>query len=249
MDSRNSERFIQTYNRIDNYMRKYLDKDSRQGHLSVIKEMVKKGHPIFTKEGRFLEECAELRNAIVHEYGVDNIRIIAEPHDDIVEAYEEIYQKISDPPLAYNELAIWVHHLVVANLDSSTKKIIELMNAKDYTQIPILDEEGKLFGVFSENVLVSYLADLKLSKNGYGQVEIRTLRDFEDYLPIDSHAGEFYDFIALDVNVYEVKDIFVNHEYRGNKKLAGLFVTQHGRPEEVILGFISPWNMVTYPRD
>lgn len=159
-------------------------------------------------------------------------KTIAEPHEDVVIDYEKIVNEIERPPLSIDKMALKYNQLKKFLLDDKVNDVLKIMNENSFTQVPIIDDKGILQGVFSENTLASYLAnnDLIIDK------ENSILKDFEEYLDIEKHIGEYYIFVPRDKNVYDIIDLFYKKIFLNNKYLSGIFITENGKKNRT-----TPW--------
>jgi len=236
---RNSDRFIKIYNQLDNFMRTSLEGDVKSSHVYLIDTLAKKSH-LFKHYKNDLKEFAELRNAIVHNthfcgntYG----DIIAEPHDVVVEMYEDLYDKVSLPKVAKDLYRrIDDKSVMTATLDFKIIDIIKNMYNKTYTCVPII-ENKKLVGVFSENVLLSLIA-----QKGIYDFNNITVNDIIQLTDIDSHYGEYFAFCKVKDNIFDLKELF--QDKTNKKRLEMVFVTGNGQRNEDIIGVISAWDLV-----
>jgi len=95
MVARNSDKFIVSYNRIDQLMKDLLGTNEHMAFFRLI-DFAKKKNAIIRRYEADLREFGDLRNAIIHhrtslEYA------IAEPHDDVVKKMEEIEGALAKP--------------------------------------------------------------------------------------------------------------------------------------------------------
>jgi len=114
------------------------------------------------------------------------------------------------------------------------------MNKYAYTHVPII-EEGRFVGVFSENTVFSYIVnsmDCLLAKDA-------KIRDFSDFIPIDRHESESFAFVSRDTLVIDIEDMFAK-ELRQEKRLAVVFITDNGDPNEKLLGLVTAWDIAGY---
>lgn len=236
----NSERFVNTYNKLDKYMRQHSTKDYYESHLSLIDTMVRKGDVFFKKNSEILKQFAKLRNAIVHNPKDNDSRTIAEPHDRVVKAYEEFLEKVTNPPLAIDNMSIPNKKIYKTYLNSNVFEVINIMKKNMYSHVPVV-EDNKLIGVFSENVIFSYIAD----KNVITLDENTKISHFDNYIPINRHTSEKFIFTHKNTTVVEIDDMFQD-EYKDNKRLGAIFITENGKEYEKILGLITPWDIVSY---
>lgn len=236
----NAERFVNTYNRLDSYMRKEVKTDNYIGHSSLIDLMVNQGYSSVARHTDILKQFAKLRNAIVHNPKDHESYSIAEPHDSIVQEYENIYNQIKNPPLAIEHLAIPSGKIYTTSLDSNVLEVIDKMKKNHYTHVPIL-ENDILVGVFSENTIFSYVAE-----NHMILVENDTkIWEYSKFTPIHKHTNELFMFAHRGTTVFEIEDIF-REQYKDNKRVESVFITENGKENEKILGLITPWDVATY---
>lgn len=236
----NSERFINTYNRLDKYMRKYSTKDYYESHPSLIDTMVRRGDVLFKKHCETLKQFAKLRNAIVHSPVDNDSRAIAEPHDKVVEGYEKFLEIVINPPLAIDKMSIPDKKIYKTYLNSNAFEVIDIMKKNMYSHVPVV-EDNKLIGVFSENAIFSYIADkdvVTIDKN-------TKISHFSNYIPIDRHTTEKIIFTHRKTTVAEIDDMFQD-EYKDNKRLGAIFITENGKENEKILGLVTPWDIASY---
>jgi CBS domain-containing protein len=159
----NSEKFITIYNELDTYMRKVLNIDESVTHSELIRIMSKK-NKVFKRDFDDLKAFSRLRNAIVHNPDNRNANPIAEPHDYIVNKYEDIKNKVINPPVALNTIAIKSKDIFTTTMDANALNVMQEMNRNSYTHVPVV-QDGKLIGVFSENTVFSYLVKNQLFLN------------------------------------------------------------------------------------
>lgn len=237
----NSDKFIAIYNEIDRFMRKALKADDKVSHSSLVYEIAKVNR-VFSYYKEDLLSYARLRNAIVHNPDKKDADPIAEPHDFIINKYDGIKGKVLNPAKAIDTIAIKAGEIFTTNLEASTIDVMKIMNDNIYTHVPVI-ENGILIGVFSENTIFSYMAtngDIILEK------DVR-ISEFKDFIPIAKHQSEFFEFISRDSTIIDVEGLF-QKDLQDKKRLAVVFITQNGAPNEKILGMITAWDIAGYRR-
>lgn len=235
----NSDRFIAAYNEIDSFMRKTLNADERTPHSVLINEMAKTNR-VFLHYKEDLLTFARLRNAIVHNPYMEDADPIAEPHEFIINEYDVIKDKVLNPPMAIDVLAVRAEDIYITNLEASALDVMRVMHNENYTHVPVI-ESGRLIGVFSENTVFSYLAsngDVMLGKN-------TPINEFREFIPIGSHRSEYFEFASRNATVIDIEDIF-RRDLKDKKRLGVVFITQNGYPGERILGMITAWDVAGY---
>ena len=81
-----------------------------------------------------------------------------------------------------------------------------------------------------------------------GGQELSSLRDhmlkeFEVETDIRNHQSESFGFIGLNSLKDEALKRF-GKVYENDKRLAALYVTEHGKPSEAVLGVVTPWDIL-----
>jgi hypothetical protein len=88
----NSEIFLDTYNKIDSYLKKIDNYDS---YVNFSQKVKNSRNPVIQRFKDELISFGELRNAIVHNPKIGN-QAIAEPHENTVIRIQKIYEKITN---------------------------------------------------------------------------------------------------------------------------------------------------------
>lgn len=182
-------------------------------------------------------------------YNFRSLRNIEAHRPDSMEYYEiteqsiqlltEILQLVQHPVHAA-QLGVPVSRLVMATMSTPIHQVVEWMHTKPYSNIPIIDAQRHLLGVFSDDVLLQYY----YSHPQHHEKDSLTVSDLQAYWPIESHIKETYLFVSRDSTFDTLLDIF-QHPYRGKKRVAAIFVTHSGLPTESILSMITPWDVLS----
>ncbi|AMQ08218.1 CBS domain-containing protein [Sporosarcina sp. FSL K6-1540] len=231
MTTRNSDRFIFAFNRIEKSLEKISGLSSYMSFQRLI-DKSKHLNAVIRKFERDLRECGDLRNAIVHNR-TDIQYAIAEPHDDIVELIEYIDRELSKPVTVGDMFLRKVHILQATDTLASGLKLIR---EKKFNQIPIY-QSNKFIGLVTATGITYWLAD--------NMTDEIISREMPTLLDIYSHEKQknTYRFIRMDLSVYEAEEYFKKSVAEG-KRLEALLITESGRPEEKLLGIITPLDLM-----
>jgi hypothetical protein len=93
-------------------------------------------------------------------------------------------------------------------------------------------------GVFSENVLVSYLVskgELLLDNN-------ICINELEDYISLEKHKSESFEFLSRTATYFDLKELFSKYII-DKKRLAVVYITHSGNKNEKLLGMVTAWDM------
>ena len=149
---KNSERFINSFNRIDMELKQLMG-INHYVRFSDKVEQLSERNAVIRRFKTDLLEFSELRNAIVHQRTNPNF-VIAEPHDSIVEKIESIESQIIEPekviPKFYGSVQTF-------QLTDFLSDLLKLVDEKKYSQFPIY--EGNRFkGLLTTNGITNWLA-------------------------------------------------------------------------------------------
>ncbi len=233
----NAEQFVQIYNQIDDYMRKRLGHDNNDGSYASRIRFLAKRDSSFRKYLDILISYGELRNAIVHDFGRDEYRIIAEPYAEEVERYRKIKEKVMEPTLAFDEITLKADVLFSLAPEDKVSYVVSVMDKRNFNYAPVL-LQGKVVGVFSPETIFSYLADQGEIKN----TEEMMVKALEKYTSLSSRRLEGFLFVPKNTTVVDVEEYFGQH-HPNKQRLGVIFITEHGQVDEELLGMITIWDL------
>lgn len=230
-----SEKFLQIYNELDNYMRKKLKAENFVDHGVLLKQMADQSR-VFSEFYKDLKTFADMRNLLVHNPYKASADPILIPHRYVVEKYEEIKNKVMYPRKAIS-IAIPREVVYTTTLDDSAWEVMQEMNDKVYTHVPVMDGD-KMIGVFSENTILSYLVHNKDSII----MQDAKISEFKDFVPLGKHPSEYFEFVGRNALLVEVEEIF-RKGLIDRRRVAVVFITENGKPDEKLLGLITAWDI------
>lgn len=232
------EEYVSIYNELDEYMRKTLGDQDFADHMTLIDSMSKKDR-FFVANGRDLKNLAKLRNALVHNPYRKDAHPMASLHPMLVEKYRTLRNALLKPSLA---LTIAIPGANVFSTTPSTIAIdvISKMDKNTYTHVPVI-ESGKMVGVFSENVILSFLAD----RNEGIITNTTKISEFKDFTPVQKHRSEVFEFVSKTATVADVFKLF-NDAIKVRKRIGVVFITQSGKPTEKYIGILTAWDLASY---
>lgn len=230
-----SNRFINTYNELSEYMEKYLNYKDYRSHTQMLNIMAKKNHTVRIHYDE-LRTFANLRNIIVHD-STSKYNPIADPHIEVVERYESILNELRDPPTAF-EIATKASDMVFVSPNMKLKECIKIMHDKDYTYMPV-SQNMQLIGVLSGDSIFTYMRKNQTTTI-HDDFRIKDLGD-----AIRMHIDERYSFVSKNTPLIDVTEMYSN-DIQNGKRLGAVFVTERGQENERILGMISAWDLIDY---
>lgn len=235
MTNNDSDKFIALYNQLDAYMRSKLRSDRYVSHLTLLRDMSQRDR-VFLDYFSDLRMFADMRNMLAHNPYKKDADPLLYPHSYITKKYAEIIDLILHPPKALS-VAIPASKIFTATLDTSIQELMNTMVQKNYTHVPIMRND-MMIGIFSENTLLSYFV-----ANQEGIIlKDATVRDFYEFIPLEKHMNEYFEFIPRNTILSEVDKIFGEGVKEG-KRIAVVYIAENGKSSEKILGMITPWDI------
>lgn len=231
------ERYISIYNQLDTYMRKYLRDDKHTDHGYLIQEIAL-NHRLFARYEQELKEFARLRNVLIHNHFGEAAHPIAVPHPYVVDLYQRIIDAVLNPPSALS-IAVLSAQIYTTTYDAKALEVMKLMTKNVYTHVPVM-EDGQMVGIFSENTILSYLAH---HENSIITADM-PISEFTEFIGFDKHKSEQFGFIERNALLADVYALF-NAAVKAHKRLGMLFITEHGKQSEKLLGIITAWDLAS----
>ena len=183
----------------------------------------------------FLKTASDLRNILSHR---NNVCV---PSEEFVTKFKKIANEIIHPSKC-EDVATKGNDLVLCHPGNKVIDIIDAMSKKSLSHIPVLDK-GKIIGVFSRTTFFDYYVQNRrlCVDNDF------TIRDFIDYINVNSHSNERYLFVKPNTSLYDVyKELSLRKEPK-KKRLSCIFVTSNGKNDGRLIGIITEADMVKIP--
>lgn len=227
----NSERFIDKYNELENTVRSVYDIDNNES----ISEYLEKGK--FRAFKSEIKYCREVRNLLQHKTKIDNQYSVI-PSEQMILFIEKLITRVRDKSRCF-DIAVKSNEIYCCRLDDCVKEAMIVMNEKRYSHVPIVDE-GKLIGIFDENVLFNMLAKEEI----VGIDNMTKFLHIKEYLNIDGR--ETVDFLFIDSNEYVDKLVKeFEKRFKKDRRIGLVFLTLGGKPQGKIIGIITASDIIS----
>ena len=142
-------------------------------------------------------------------------------------------------PKTVLEFAIKDSNVYKVTKEEYVLSVINSMVQNNYTCTPVVDEQGKVIGVFSADSLMNFISVNSQVIEDFSQI---TISDFMNYCKLDSCTDVEYTFVSKHTKENEIRNMF-KATYEENKRLERIFVTDKGHPEEKLLGIFTHWDL------
>ncbi len=184
-----------------------------------------------------IKYCQEVRNLLQHKQKIEG-EYPVQPTEEMINFLQKTIDSLKSRKKC-GEIMIPMSRLFYKKESDNVRGTLARMREIPSGHVPILDENGKVAGVFTANAFLNMMADRKGEPIEAGY----SFADAKKYVALNSHESEVYRFVNKSLYVDELKDIF-EHTYSGGKRLAMVFVTANGRADGRLIGTISPWDVL-----
>ena len=222
------ERFLDTYRRIETHGEKLLGRGVRG---SVLFELARRKQ--FQKYATELDCCREVRNLLSHEVMVKG-EYPAVPSRAMQQLLELVLRQLTDPDTVARRMTPR-DKLIQVLPEESLAKVLEDMRKNDLSFLPML-ENGRVAGIFSA------AAVFRAAMEGLTLTPETRVGDLAPWLPPHKQTGHRFPFVRHDLSLEDAEGYF-DRGKRSNK-VRLLLVTQNGKPEEKLLGVVSPYDLL-----
>lgn len=157
---------------------------------------------------------------------------IISPED--IQYLHQIIDIVGALTTAYSD-CIKIDDAFTCQFKDSVKSVVEVMDQKEYSRVPIIDNNNKLVGIFSE------ATRLELLGRQIGISDELTFKAIEDLVVVKAYEqlavcrNEKFLFVAEGLSRYELQKLIGSPKTKGDM----VFVTEHGESSEPILGILT----------
>lgn len=227
-------RFIQRYERLMNLVNSIAGR-SDSTHLEL-KTASQNSH-LISRKFKFIQYIREIRHLLQHPQhnGGDHAIVVSQ---DLIDNFDELISEIEKPKTA-KDLGVPSKDLWCVNLDARVIDVSDKMKSENFSQVPVIDQNDVLIGVFSESSIFSYFGTdeiIDASKN-------LSIQDIFAHCQLDDQRTEIYRFAHPNTPIHKIYNKFVTTD--GNtKRLGAVFVTASGKQTEKVSRMITAWDVL-----
>jgi CBS domain-containing protein len=225
-DQQNNQKFEETYDKLETFFDKTLNKTGRYIPFANLIEQSAKKIPGASEHLEELRLFKDLRNLLKHKVDVDDIFTLS---DQAVADIERVYMALAEPKRLGELFAS-----EVIFLDQSDKydKVQVAIRDNHYTQFPVVDGQGHL---------------IKKMVTAYAIVHACAKKDKPSVQEILKESTTRVEMILGDASIYEAEERFVNAVRNGNKLLVLLVVNKitDTLDRDQVVGIVTPADLPT----
>lgn len=228
----NAEEFIDRYKVFESAVRTTYGLDNEESIRNFLCRQ-----PEFSRYQTEIVCCQETRNLLQHQPKIRGEYPI-QPSEKLLETLDALTAKVLDRKTC-RDICTKSSEVFSARLDDSVKQAMATMRRERYSCLPVVDDQDRVIGIFSEGSIFDYLAD-------EGIVELSDdlrFADLKDYIGIDGREG--------------VLTLFLPHNYAVDKLLNRIesalgtaerfqvaIITNNGDQSEPMQGIVTLWDII-----
>lgn len=228
----NAETFIAKYKLFESAVRTTYGLANEESIRSFLCRQ-----PEFSRYQAEIVCCQETRNLLQHQPLIQGEYPI-EPSDELIKTLDFLMAKVMDKQTC-SDICVKTGAVFAAKPHDSVKQAMVTMRAKRYSCVPVVDDGGRVIGIFSEGSIFDYLVD-------EGIVELSDALCFADlkgYIDLDGREGALNLFLPHSYPV----DKLLNRIESGENALERFqvaIITNTGKPSEPMQGIVTPWDVI-----
>ena len=182
-----------------------------------------------------LDFLRNLRNYLVHR----NVDAYVEVSTKALEFLKREIEAFESPVRA-SDVMLKEEKVYDVRLNDPTLEVLDAVYRNAYDVVPVVDEEKRVIGVFSLEVILKSIYRKKMGKIEKDSV----LSDYREFIGIDDQIKERYEFVDPDEGIESIIRRFSGTGDK--KKLKMLFVTESGTKSAPLKGIITPHDVIHY---
>lgn len=232
----NNDEFIRKYNELDCLIGEKFNRESDDSSIYFLinkyrRSRIEKERVYSTK----LDSIRKIRNLMVHESGIiDELFTVS---DDVINFLDELTDYLRNPVRA-KDVMTPLSKLIYGKKEDYLYYLIEKIVKDGISNIPILDEEKKVIGVFNSDVLLNLSLD-KVKVNN----ETKIL-DIMNYVKLNNQLNLRFIFVTGEYEIDVLNDYFAFSKEQYKKRLPLIFVSVSGKETSQLLGIVSPIDLI-----
>ena len=235
----NNQIFLELYNQLDIKLREKYNVGPTDGSVIMryITELRNSNYQKIILRGDQLDVIRNLRNDLVHNLKINNSDTFT-VNENVIEFLKEELD-ILEHPILVSDRYVDINNVYTAGLNTIVKNLIMIMKDRGYSYIPIVDEKNYLLGAFSAlSLMDSWINNHKVTFDKDTKVS-----DLINNIKLESHNGRYFMFVPINEELEKVTNEYLKNASKG-RKLALIFVTKNGKPNEPVLGILAPYDLL-----
>ncbi len=184
-----------------------------------------------------IEYLKDVRNIISHPWR-NSVGPAVVVTSDLINRTRQLIENIASIRTA-SKVGVAVGTLYTATTNTKLVAVTTIMREKRYSHVPVLDERGRVIGVFNEAAVFDYL----MSQTIIELNDTIVIGDIMDHCHLDAGHTEEFRFIGPSTTEDEMLDHLINVQ-GPYTRVGALFVTPSGKKTEPLNRMITIWDVM-----
>ncbi|MFN8702462.1 MAG: CBS domain-containing protein [Rhodospirillales bacterium] len=189
------------------------------------------------KRQNLLKYIRDVRHAVQHPKHRSNGYAVL-ISESFLEEVEGLLNHLQNP-LRSGSLGVPRKQIRTTHLSDRLGDLADEMRAGGFSNVPILDEDDVIVGVFNETAIFHYLWHENETIVGRGML----VREVIEHCRLAANRTETFRFVGPRVPLEDLADMFAPVE-SATTRLGAVFVTASGKDTERLERLITPWDVL-----
>ena len=184
-----------------------------------------------------LDTIRNIRNAIAHPGCAKDGSPLFELKESIISILDDAIKIVHTLPRVSNVQKV---NVSTCCLDDEIESVISTMVNESFSNVPVVDKERHVIGVFSESILPRLGLDMLRKKH------FKKIRDIMEYLKMRGNTRrlDVFHFVKESDPVALLNYLCHEAAKSKSKRAEAFFVTDNGKKNGVLTGIVTVWDFV-----
>ena len=225
------EEFLEVYAKLEKAIALTFPRDKNKQH--IVKCLME--NRVSGIDCPRLQKIRSIRNTFAHNPRKEGEDVYA-LNDSVLVFLNDIIKTVQALPKVGNVCKPLVK-VYSCRLETKICEVVAKMVKSVYSNVPVLDEQDTVIGVFSESTM------LQMHRNGWTHKDTATMKNISDLLPVKCHKADAYPFVCKSAPVSYLRRL-TDEALQSGKRIGLFLITENGRAEEPLLGILTVWDIV-----
>lgn len=225
------EEFLEAYAKLEKAVAMAFPRDKNKQH--IVKCLME--NRVGGIDWPRLQKLRVIRNTFSHNPRKEGEDVYA-LNDSVLVFLNKVIEMVQSLPKVGNACKP-LKHVYSCRLDTIISDVVSKMVKSVYSNVPVLDDQNKVIGVFSESTM------LEMYRSGWTHKNTAMMKNISDLLPIKHHRADAFPFVAQSSPVPYLRRL-TDEALKEGKRIGLFLVTENGRADEPLIGILTVWDLV-----
>lgn len=225
------EKFLESYATLEKAVAMAFPRDKNKQH--IVKCLME--NRVGGIDWPRLQKLRIIRNTFSHNPRKEGEDVYA-LNDSVLVFLNKVIETVKSLPKVGN-VCKPLKQVYSCRLDTIISDVVSKMVKSVYSNVPVLDDQNKVIGVFSESTM------LEMHMSGWTHKDTAMMKSVSDLLPIKRHRADAFPFVAKISPVPYLRRL-TEEALKEGKRIGLFLVTENGRADEPLTGILTVWDLV-----